>query len=120
MPMKLPKAAAQRLGVTSPGRSKYGAKRTTVDGITFASKREATAYVKLKALEKAGAISELTLQPKYTLEANGRQVCTYVGDFQWFDKDGWHVGDAKGYRTPVYRLKKKLMLACYGIAIEEL
>jgi hypothetical protein len=29
------------------------------------------------------------------------------------------VEDSKGVRTPVYKLKKKLMLACHGIEIRE-
>jgi hypothetical protein len=31
-------------------RSKYGAKKTEVDGITFASKKEAKRYAKLKVM----------------------------------------------------------------------
>src|SRR3954466_12209619 len=50
-------------------RSKYGAIRTEVDGIVFDSKREAARYQELKALERAGEISGLCLQPSYCLEA---------------------------------------------------
>ncbi|MDD3747626.1 MAG: DUF1064 domain-containing protein, partial [Anaerostipes sp.] len=43
--------------------SKYGARKTVIDGITFDSKREAKRYQELKLLEQAGEISYLELQP---------------------------------------------------------
>ena len=50
------------------GNSKYGAIRTTVDGVTFASKAEARRYAELKLLEQAGEIKGLELQPKFDIE----------------------------------------------------
>lgn len=47
--------------------NKYNAKKTIVDGITFDSKFEADEYKRLKVLEKAGVISNLELQPEFTL-----------------------------------------------------
>lgn len=44
--------------------SKYKAKKTKVDGITFDSKKEAERYRQLKMLENAGHISDLELQKK--------------------------------------------------------
>jgi hypothetical protein len=38
----------------------------TVDGITFASKREMMAFLKLQQLEKAGAIQNLRRQVRFT------------------------------------------------------
>ena len=36
------------------------------------------------------------------------------------DKEGQIVEDVKGYKTPIYRLKKKLVEACYpGTLIKE-
>lgn len=43
--------------------SKYGAQRTTIDGIAFASKREASRYQELKLMQMAGEIQDLELQP---------------------------------------------------------
>jgi hypothetical protein len=109
--------------------SKYGAIRTTVDGISFASKREAARYAELKLLLKVNQIRNLELQPKFPIEVRGVKVCTYVADFQYqrldVDDGGttgrWTqvVEDAKGMRVPIYRLKAKLVKALYGIEIQE-
>lgn len=100
-------------------RSKYGAKKTEVDGFVFASKREAARYSELKTLERAGEIQHLQLQPRFPCFVEGKLICTYIADFQYHDKEGRHVEDAKGYKTDVYKLKKKLVEALYGIVIEE-
>lgn len=101
-------------------RSKYRAIPTTVDGIRFASKAEARRYSELQILKAAGEISELTLQPRYRIEVQGRKICDYVADFGYFNALGRYiVEDVKGVLTPVYKLKKKLVKACWGIDIEE-
>jgi hypothetical protein len=99
--------------------NKYGARKTEVDGITFDSAKEAKRYGELKLLERAGEIAELELQPKYDLTVKGQKVCTYKADFRYFEHGCEVVEDVKGMRTPVYRLKKKLMKACHGIEIRE-
>lgn len=112
-------------------RSKYGAIRTTIDGITFDSKAEARAYADLRLLEKAGKIRNLELQPRYPIVINGAKVCDYVADFKFeerfiagndFGRIGWRFVtlDVKGVKTPVYRLKKKLVHAVHGVEIREL
>lgn len=105
--------------------SKYGAKRTTVDGITFASKKEARRYGELKLLAKAGRVQDLRLQPRYPLHVNGELVCTYVADFAYVavndngEAERPYVEDVKGFKTPEYRLKSKLFKAVHGFAIHE-
>ena len=96
-------------------KSKYRSVKTEVDGITFASKREAKRYSELKLLERAKQISGLTLQPRYLLEVNAHKVCTYVGDFAYVDPRGAKLvcEDAKGMRTKDYAIKRKLFLALY-------
>src|SRR5579872_3499173 len=105
--------------MTFPARSsKYGAKRTVVDGITFASKREATRYSELKLLERAGTISELTLQPSYKLMIGTDLICRYRADFSYKERGvGPVVEDAKGVETQIFRLKRKLMRALLGIEV---
>jgi len=101
--------------------SKYGAVPTIVDNVRFASKREATHYGYLKILEQRGKIRDLELQPRYRLEVNGELICTYVADFKYFDV-AWNavmIEDCKGFKTPAYILKKKLMKAIHGIEIRE-
>ncbi len=125
-------------------RSKYKAVKTTIDGITFDSKREAKRYTELKVLEKAGHITHLELQPEYQITINGAKICKYKADFRYFtvraennersynskgewqtptmtgDKEGQIVEDVKGFKTPIYRLKKRLVEASYpGTLIKE-
>jgi hypothetical protein len=101
--------------------SKYNAIATVVDGFRFASKKEAAAYSDLKYRQMAGEIGKLELQPKYPIIVNGVKICDYIGDFRFVDyrTNETIVMDVKGVKTPVYRLKAKLMLACYGIEILE-
>lgn len=106
--------------------SKYRNKWTVVDGIKFQSKREAARYTELKLLEKAGEIYYLELQPKFPCFIGNTKICTYVADFKYDDyrpseigPPTFHIEDVKGVRTPVYRLKKKLVEALYDVVIEE-
>lgn len=101
-------------------RPKYGNTKTVVDGITFDSKKEAKRYGELKLLVAAGEITNLTLQPKFILEANdtplvypsGRKAI-YKGDFQYWDVrlNAWVIEDTKGYQTPEFKLKWAVMNA---------
>ena len=115
--------------------SKYRAKKVEYNGIVFDSKAEATRYVQLKILEEAGVVKDLELQVKFRLipsqRIDGKVVereCNYIADFvyQELGEDGnWHtvVEDVKGYRQStayaVFAIKRKLMLANYGIRIRE-
>jgi hypothetical protein len=102
-------------------RSKYGNKKTVVDGVTFASQKEAQRYGVLKLLERAKDIIELELQPRYPLVVNGVKVCTYVADFRYRYKTSGQlvVEDVKGMKTPAYKIKKKLLKALTGINVRE-
>ena len=111
-----------RIDVEAPlKKPKYRNKRVRLDGRTFASKLEARRYVELKQMEKAGLIFELKCQVPFELKVNGFLVCKYIADFVY----GEHglimktVEDAKGYATPEYLLKKRMMLAIHGITITE-
>lgn len=98
---------------------KYHAVPTTVDGIRFASKKEAARYIDLKLLQIAGKIYNLELQPRYPLKIEGVLVSTYVADFSYTTNGKFVLEDVKGKPTPVYKLKKKLVKALYGIEILE-
>lgn len=102
--------------------SKYRAIKTAVDGIMFASKHEAGVYSQLKLLERECKIRDLRLQPKFPIVINDVKICTYIADFEYIDNETgkYIVVDAKGVRTPVYRIKKKLVKAMYGIDIVEM
>jgi hypothetical protein len=100
-------------------RSKYGAKKTVVDGITFDSQAEATRYGVLKVIQASGLITGLRLQVPYQITVNGKKVCRYVADFVYIENGKEVVEDVKGMKTPVYNLKKKLMEAVLGVVIFE-
>lgn len=104
----------------APKRSKYGNRKTVVDGIKFDSKREAQYYCSLKQLERAGQVYEVELQKPYALSVNGQLVCTYRCDFAFYDalQKRNRVVDVKGVETPEFKLKRKLMRAVLGIDVE--
>jgi len=100
--------------------NKYSAVKTEIDGIVFASKKEARRYQELKLLQKAKKIHMLELQPKFPIVINKVKVCTYIADFEYMENGFRIIEDVKGMKTPVYRLKKKLVQAVYGIEVKEI
>jgi hypothetical protein len=128
---RAPKAQVRRSGGwAGKGRSKYRACPTVVHGFRFASKREAARYSELLLLGLAGEIRNLELQPRFPITVNGVRVADWIGDFRYQERNrrvprfleaGWRdvIEDVKGVRTPVYRLKKKLVWAIYGIDVRE-
>lgn len=103
-------------------RSKYGAQKTTVDGIEFDSKAEARRYGELRLLERAGKIKNLERQVRYDLEVNGVKIGFYKADFRYWDQASSQqvVEDVKGMRTPVFAIKAKLMKALHRVEIVEI
>ncbi len=105
---------------------KYKAKKAVIDGITFDSKKEAGRYQELKLLERAGVIKDLVLQPSFLLQDKFKykdkteRKIKYIADFKYLDtKTGKVVvEDVKGYKTDVYKLKRKLFLKKYGDKFE--
>ena len=101
--------------------SKYKAKKTIVDGIKFDSQKEALRYKELKLLEKVHKIDNLRLQVPFTLidkSKHGRAI-KYIADFVYCSNGLEIVEDVKGYKTDVYKLKKRLLAEKYGIEIKE-
>lgn len=101
--------------------TKYNAKKTVLDGITFASRKESKRYQELRLLERAGEIQDLSLQTPYELipKQSGERACKYIADFVYMENGKQIVEDVKGKRTPVYIIKRKLMLHVHGIKIRE-
>ena len=99
--------------------SKYHNKKTVLDGIEFDSKKEANRYAELKLMERAGALCNIELQPRFellpTFEFKGKKYrkCEYVADFGYFEGTCYVIEDVKSAFTkkdPVYRIKKKMLL----------
>ncbi len=121
--MNLPASVRKKLGLgAAPGKrpkraSKYGAKATVVDGIRFASAKEASHYASLAMMWRSGLIRWFCRQPRFALPGG----VEYVADFIVVDLDGEvSVEDVKGFKTAEYRMKKKQVEAIYGIQIVEL
>lgn len=126
--------AGTRGGVThikGPGRyekrgSKYKAKGQWVDGIYFPSKAEAARWLQLLDLERSGEIDKLERQPAYPIKINNKLICKYIADFRYDVVDDRGavlrhvVEDVKGMMTPIYKLKRKMVVASYGFEIIEI
>jgi hypothetical protein len=102
-------------------RSKYNNKKTSIDGITFDSKKEADRYVSLTLRAKIGEILDLHLQTPFVFALDGKKMFTYKSDFMYYDTitNKTVIEDVKGMRTPLYKLKKKLIEHQHQITITE-
>ena len=108
--------------------NKYKNKKVVYDGIKFDSNREMAYYIKLKLLEEKGIIKDLELQKSFELQPsfklNGKtyKKITYRADFSYVsvEDNKIHIVDTKGFRTDVYKLKRKMFVYKYGIEIEEI
>ncbi len=97
-------------------RHKFRAIRTELDGIKFASKKEAKRYKELLLLKDSGELLFFTRQTAFHLPGNIR----YVVDFVCYWADGTVTfEDVKGMKTAMYILKKKQVEALYPIKITE-
>ncbi len=107
--------------------SKYGNVKIDTEDGSFDSKKEEKQWRILKQREKAGEIYGLSRQTRFMLPGD----IVYLADFTYFEltppirvinppwENKFVVCDAKGVHTDVYKIKKKLMQARYGIEIEE-
>jgi hypothetical protein len=118
-------------GIEPVRANKYHARKCTVDGIQFDSRKEARRYEELKMLARAGAITSIELQPEFLLTVGelwrhpGRLVFCgrFRADFRYVDLVSGEVviEDAKSpaTKTTAYRLRKRLVEAIHGVTIRE-
>lgn len=105
--------------------SKYGAKKTMIDGITFASKAEANRYLVLRLSANGYTITDLRMQVKFDLapsvviQGRKRPPIRYIADFVYMQDGKQVVEDVKGMLTSTYKLKRHLMKSVHGIEILE-
>lgn len=120
-------------------KQKYHAQKVTFDGMEFDSKREMIRWRELCAMERNCEIFRLRRQVRFELipaqyapditTATGKKKrgaclerkCDYIADFVYTDAGTGEtvVEDAKGMKTEVYKIKRKLMLYIHGIRIKE-
>lgn len=101
-------------------RSKYHAKKVTVNGYEYDSKKESKRAVELDYLEKIGKIKDLQKQVRFLLQDGyvnnqGKKIrpISYIADFVYTQNDKKIVEDTKGFRTEVYLIKKKIFMYKY-------
>jgi hypothetical protein len=130
LPKEVRRKIQRQMGIKEEkeqGQRKYRNVRVKLDGYTFDSKKEANRYLQLLMRKKVGEISDLQVHPRFDLEVQGKKVCSYIGDFQYYichsDIKGSTlvVEDVKSTptKTRLYGLKKKLMRSLLGIEIKE-
>jgi len=101
-------------------KNKYGARKTVVDGIEFASKKEANYYATLKLRERAGEVHDVQLQPLFPITIRGILITVPRMDFSFWDdvEKRERVIDVKGKDNSESKLKRKLVEAAYNIKVE--
>lgn len=103
--------------------SKWKNVRCEADGKKFDSKHEKDRYMQLKMLQNAGEISNLRVKPRYELIVNKVKICErgFYPDFS-YEQDGKTVIEdtkSKATVTDVYKMKRQLLKALYGLEIVE-
>lgn len=98
------------------GGNKYNAKKTTVNGVTFDSKKEAKTWERLCGMQRAGLITDLERQKRFELvpKQEDERAVYYVADYVYTIKITGQriVADCKSSMTkklPAYIIKRKLM-----------
>lgn len=106
-------------------RNKYYNKKCIYKDMIFDSLKERNHYIILEQLQKTGQISRLQcqvkfeLQPKFVINGKTIRPITYIADFTYIKDGKLVVVDTKGFRTDVYKLKKKMFEYQYKIEIKE-
>lgn len=89
--------------------TKYGAKKTMLNGVHFDSRAEATRWSLLLLDQAAGKITHLERQVPFKLYGRGgTEICKLVVDYVYFENGKRVCEDSKGVRTKDFRLKQKL------------
>lgn len=106
---------------------KYHAQKTN----GYDSKKEARRADVLKLMLKQGIISELQEQVPFILcpkqegkDFKGKIICLrremkYIADFVYIEDGKTIIEDSKGFKTPEYKRKKRLMKKLFDIDIKE-
>jgi hypothetical protein len=113
--------------------NKYHAIPIHVDGVRFASKKEAARFLELQCWQKAGQITDLEVHPTFPLHVmrlayseypiHVAYCGTYTADFQYTNVQTGEivVEDVKSpaTKTTAYKLRKVFVEAIHGITVTE-
>lgn len=97
-------------------RHKFNAVRTEVEGVKFSSKKEARYYQQLQLAQKSGELQFFLRQVPFHLAGGVRYVCDFL---EFWNNGEVRFVDTKGFRTPMYKAKKKMVEATYPVKILE-
>jgi hypothetical protein len=113
---KNPVLANAMEGASPKKKSKYGNRKVWIDGIPFDSQKEGNRYIVHRDNMSAGKYW-FVRQVKFDLGGGVIYVC----DFMIVHPDNRiEIEDVKGFKTQVYRNKKKQAEARYPIKVEEI
>jgi len=113
-------------------KSVYINKKVIINGIKFDSKKEGRRYQDLLIMQRANEISDLELQPRFSLikgvkftgDARAKPDIRYTADFRYIDvlTNKVIVEDVKSAVTKEktdYKMRRHMMLAIHGIEVIE-
>jgi len=113
-------------------KSIYINKKVIINGIKFDSKKEGRRYQDLLIMQRANEISDLELQPRFSLikgvkftgDARAKPDIRYTADFRYIDvlTNKVIVEDVKSAVTKEktdYKMRRHMMLAIHGIEVIE-
>lgn len=100
---------------------KYHNTKVRAGDEVFDSRHEYNRWCELRLLERAGQITDLKRQVRFELvpKQEGERPVYYVADFVYIRDGQKVVEDAKGFKTPEYIIKRKLMLFRHQIRVNE-
>lgn len=86
----------------------------------FMSEAEFKRGMQLLVLLAAGTIERLRFQPRYDIAVNGRHICTYIADAEYFERGQMVVEDTKPekFMDTSAVLKIKLFEAVYNLTVK--
>lgn len=92
-------------------KNKYKNKKVEIDGLKFDSKKEANRWNELLVMQKNEEISDLQRQVRIELipKQKDERACYYIADFVYIQNDKKIVEDTKGFKTPEYIIKRKIL-----------
>ena len=97
--------------------NKYGAKKVVTEEGIFDSQMEYRRWCELRTMERAGLITNLERQIEYAMEVNGVKIGKFTVDHRWQADGKVWLEDVKGVIVRDFTLRKKLMLAIYGLNV---
>jgi hypothetical protein len=97
----------------SKKRPKYGNRKVVKNGEKFDSVHEYERHLVLLDMQKRGEISELQRQDRLEVWVLDTLICTYVADWSYIQNGRTVIEDAKGFQTPEFKLKWKLVQAVF-------